>query len=155
MKLFLGKQEEPFKYSTENRPWGYYGLYSDNEKCTTKILYINKNESLSMQYHFKRDQFYLILSEGFVIDYSSKPVPEEILNEKDEYKRFGDLELFLKDNIVTVKAEKGDMFGFHRFVIHRATYLGSDSQGLVLDVAFGENDEQDIVRIKDRYGRAQ
>lgn len=153
MTLLPNTQELPFKNSTENRPWGYYGLYADNEKCTTKILYINKNESLSMQYHFRRDQLYIVLDDGFLIDYSTKPVPQEIIEEPDELKRFLSLENFLKDNLISVIAREGDMFGFRRFVVHRATYRGNRTFGRALDIAMGENDEQDIIRIKDKYGR--
>lgn len=153
MRLFKDTMVEPFKASVEHRPWGHYGLYSDNEKCTSKILYVKKGEKLSMQYHFKRDQFYLLLDDDFIIDYSDKPVPEKILNEPDEPKRFAALEKFLKDNLITVRASDGDMFGFHRNVVHRTTYLGDRKFGRVLDMAFGENDELDIVRIEDNYGR--
>jgi len=153
MKLYSDTQFLPFKYSTENRPWGYYGLYSDNENCTTKILYINKNESLSMQYHFCRSQFYLILDNDFIIDYSSEPVSDSIINETDEEKRFQELEEFLKNNLITTTASEMDMFGFRERVVHRAKYIGDRDYGRILDVAFGNNIESDIVRIKDSYGR--
>ena len=31
-----------FKNIIVDRPWGYFGLYSDNEPCTSKILYLKK-----------------------------------------------------------------------------------------------------------------
>jgi len=144
----------PFMAHIERRPWGHYGLYSENEVCTCKILFIAKDEMLSMQYHFKRDQFYFVLDDNFIIQYSSIPVPKEILENQDEQQRFKDLELFLEDNLITHQANEGDMFGFHRQVVHRATYVGSNEYGKILDLAFGENDEDDIVRIADKYGRA-
>jgi len=153
MRIFDNTNIKPFKSSQEQRPWGYYGLYADNEKSTAKILFVKKGEKLSMQYHFKRNQFYLLLDNDFIIDYSSKPVPVEILNEPDEPKRFAALEDFLKDNLITVRGFEHDMFGFHKHVVHRTTYLGDREFGRVLDMAFGENDELDIVRIRDDYGR--
>ncbi|HRZ18444.1 MAG TPA: hypothetical protein P5136_00065 [Methanofastidiosum sp.] len=156
MKLLPNeKQIKPFLYEEEKRPWGYYGLYSHNEPCTSKILYIKPQELLSMQYHFKRDQFYLILDHNFVIEYSKIPVPENIVNNPNEAQRFKDLENFLLENLITVRAYEGDMFGFHRFVVHRALYKGPRSYGRILDIAFGENDELDIVRIKDKYNRIE
>ena len=67
MKLLENAIQEPFMTVVEHRPWGYYGLYADNIKCTTKILYIRRSGSLSLQYHFRRDQEYLILDNDFTI----------------------------------------------------------------------------------------
>jgi len=145
----------PFKFKGEKRPWGYYDLYSHNESCTSKILFVKNNESLSLQYHFKRDQFYMVLDGIFRIDYSSKPVPEDIVNIEDDGKRIGALHVFLEANLISEIASEGDMYGFHRFVVHRATYHGPRAYGRLLDIAFGDNDELDIVRIKDNYGRVK
>lgn len=153
MKINKDSSCPPFKFSSVIRPWGCYGLYSENEKCTTKILYINKDQLLSMQYHFKRSQYYLVLDDGFIIEYSDEPVPKSILNNPKEPDRFHELEAFLKEHLISVQAKEGDMFGFLHFIVHRATYNGDRDVGRILDVAFGENDEEDIVRIKDAYGR--
>lgn len=154
MRLNENEVVKPFIFSNVERPWGHYGLYSDNEPCTTKILYVIPKQSLSMQYHFKRDQFYLLLDDDFIVEYSNKPVPKEIVDEPNEDKRFQQLDEFLINNLITERGKQGDMFGFNRFVIHRVHYLGDKKFGRILDVAFGENDEEDIVRIKDRYGRS-
>jgi mannose-1-phosphate guanylyltransferase/mannose-1-phosphate guanylyltransferase/mannose-6-phosphate isomerase len=153
MKLTLEKNVQPFKYSNVERPWGYYGLYSDNEPCTSKILFIKSNELLSMQYHFERDQFYLCLDNNFIMEYSKEKVPESILEIKDDDIRSKKLEEFLEDNLISEAANEGDMFGFHRLVVHRAYYKGNREYGRILDVAFGNNNENDIIRIKDKYGR--
>jgi len=155
MKLYVNTNIKPFKSKIVERPWGHYGLYSDNEKCTCKILFIKKNELLSMQYHFMRDQFYMALDDGFTVEYSNKPVPQEIVNDPEEPRRFNRLEAFLKENMLTETIQEGEMFGFHRFVVHRAIYNGNKEYGRVLDIAFGHNDEEDIVRIHDKYGRSQ
>lgn len=154
MILKSGIVPEPFEIFTEHRPWGYYERYGDNVHCTPKILYVKKNEKLSMQYHFKRDQFYLILDDHFIVEYSNKPVPIEILNEPIEEKRFADLEQFLIENLIVTTGFVGSKFGFKRHVIHRVTYVGEKEVGKVFDLAFGINDETDIVRIKDEYGRS-
>ena len=153
MKLTKDCGVSPFKNSIVERPWGHYGLYADNEVCTSKILYVKQNEMLSMQYHFKRDQYYLILDDGFIVDYSEIPVPEELLYDDDEERRIKGFENFLIANLITTAANEGDEFGFHRRVIHRVKYIGLQERGRILDMAFGENDENDIVRIKDKYGR--
>jgi hypothetical protein len=154
MRLKKGENVEPFKFEEVIRPWGYYGLYADNVKSTTKILYVKKNETLSLQYHLKRAQFYLLLSDNFIIQYSSTPIPLDIVNMSDfDDKKFKLIENFLDINLITIEANKLDMFGFHEYVIHRAKYVGKEEYGMILDVAFGINDENDIFRIKDAYNR--
>ncbi len=143
----------PFRSEIVERPWGSYGLYADNEPCTTKILYIRRGETLSLQYHFKRDQFYLLLDDGFVIDYSSKEVPLDLINEPNEDTRIKGFNKFLEENMIRENGQDGDRFGFMRRIIHRAGYVGEKPYGKILDVAFGNNDEEDIVRIEDKYGR--
>jgi mannose-1-phosphate guanylyltransferase len=143
----------PFKHSAVKRPWGYYELYADNEPCTTKILFIKQGETLSLQYHLKRAQFYKLLSDKFIIQYSTTPVPLEIANLPDDDKKFKALETFLENNLVTIEGGFGDMYGFHEYCIHRAKYVGTQEVGLILDVAFGINDERDICRIRDEYSR--
>jgi len=153
MKLLDNIIEKPFMSLIENRPWGYYGLYADNVQSTTKLLYIKKGESLSLQYHFQRDQLYALLDDDFIIEYSSIEVPDEILNLPVEDWRIHGFDAFLKNHLVTTPGSEGDLFGFKRKVLHRAAYHGSRKYGRILDVAMGFNDENDIVRIRDQYGR--
>lgn len=153
MILLNNSSHPPFRALLTERPWGYYGLYSDNEPCTCKILYIKKNEMLSLQYHFNRDQFYMSLDPGFTVQYSNRPLPEDILNNPDDNSRIAAMNDFLQKYLITCEVKEGDMFGFHRGVVHRASYAGDREFGRVLDIAFGENDENDIVRINDKYGR--
>ena len=143
----------PFTVHNENRPWGYYSLFSDNEPSTTKILYVKKGEMLSMQYHFLRSQLYAIMDDGFIIDYSTKPMPVKIIQELDDDKRSEMLEDFLKHHLIKVKCGEGKLFGFRELVAHRATYEGDRDFGRILDVAYGTNLEFDINRIKDKYNR--
>lgn len=153
MKLLDNIVEKPFMSLIEHRPWGHYGLYADNVHCTTKILFIKKGESLSLQYHFKRDQEYVILSDGFTIEYSDIEVPDSLINEPNEDWKIICFNKFLEEHLITVPANEFDIFGFKRKIIHRATYNGDKRYGLCLDVAFGDNVESDIYRIKDQYGR--
>jgi hypothetical protein len=155
MKLNRNEMIEPFNTSEVKRPWGYYGLYADNVKSTTKILYVKPGECLSLQYHFRRDQEYLILDNSFVVEYSKIPIPKEIAMSDDDDFRTKELEKFLSENMISQIALEGDIFGFHRFVVHRVKYIGDAPYGKILDIAFGENDENDIVRIKDKYSRGK
>jgi hypothetical protein len=154
MQLAKENTIKPFQSSETKRPWGSFLLFADNKKCTVKILYIKKGEMLSLQYHFKRDQQYIILSNGFTVDYSNTPVSDKIINEPDEDLRVHLFNKFLNENMVTVQANENDIFGFKRKVIHRAMYNGDREYGLILDIAYGFNDEDDITRVDDKYGRS-
>ena len=48
------------------RPWGEFKEFVKNKKCTVKIIEIKKNESISLQYHHKRNEMWYFLSNGFV-----------------------------------------------------------------------------------------
>lgn len=153
MKLEKNSITLPFRSTEVHRPWGYYGLYSDNEPCTSKILYVKKNETISLQYHFKRDQFYLLLDDSFRIEYSTEKVDQDKIVGLDDDARTEYFHEFLKNSMVVEESREGDMFGFESFVLHRAVYTGDREYGRILDIAFGENDEGDIVRVSDKYGR--
>jgi hypothetical protein len=126
------------------RPWGYYDLFSNNVRCTTKILYVRRGECLSMQYHFKRDQLYFILDNKFVVEYTDKSMFDLGDMDPDE---------FLKKNMIYDLGFSGSSYYFKRGHVHRVKYIGDKAIGRILDVAFGVNDEEDIIRIKDEYGR--
>ncbi len=56
------------KSYTEKRPWGSFTQYIKNEPATVKIISVKAGESLSLQYHHNREEFWHILSgEGFVV----------------------------------------------------------------------------------------
>lgn len=56
------------KIYTEKRPWGSFTEYVKNEPVTVKIISVKAGESLSLQYHHKREEFWHVLSgEGSVI----------------------------------------------------------------------------------------
>ena len=139
-----------FKNLETVRPWGFFKLFSDNEICTTKVLYVKKNEALSMQVHEKRDQMYVLL-DPMTVQYSTVPVPKKILHNRAA------LTDFANEHVIRVKGEEGDIFAFERGVIHRLSYIppkkSKREYGRCLDLAFGENDEEDIIRIQDYYGR--
>lgn len=111
-------------YEKENRPWGNFERFTLNEKTTVKIITVNAGESISLQTHEHRDEFWRVLKGSGVI-------------------RVGD-----KDN----DAKVGDMFFTPRHSEHRI--LGGSDGLVCLEIAFGDFDEGDIKRLEDRYGRA-
>ena len=76
-----------------------------------------------MQKHHKRDEFWRVLS--------------------------GSPEITIGDKIITAKS--GDEFELKPETNHRIHALGEDVE--VLEISLGEFNEEDIVRIEDKYGR--
>lgn len=109
---------------TVNNPWGNFEQFSLNTQSTVKILTVNPNARLSYQSHKKREEFWKCIKNSVSVVIDGK---DNILNEGDE--------IFIP---------KGAM---HRLI-------GLDKEGKVLEVSFGDFDENDIVRYEDDYGRA-
>lgn len=109
---------------TEKRPWGNFVQFVKNEKATVKIISVNPLETLSLQYHERRSEFWRVIGgEGFVT--------------------IGDKE---------IPAGEGDEFTVPVKEKHR---MRAGAPGLkVLEISLGEFDENDIVRLEDKYGRA-
>ena len=112
------------KLFQEERPWGNFRQFTHNDLSTVKILFIKKGEAFSLQYHNKRKEFWRVLS----------GTPKITVGE------------------VVVKAKKGDEFEILPKINHRIHSIYSNTE--VLEISFGEFDEQDIIRLEDKYGRA-
>jgi mannose-6-phosphate isomerase-like protein (cupin superfamily) len=107
----------------DQRPWGSFRQFTKGNPVTVKILFVKAGESFSLQYHHERDEFWRILSGS----------PDVTVGEKTE------------------TAHAGDEFFIVREVPHRIS--GGEEDASVLEIAFGDFDEGDIVRLEDKYGR--
>lgn len=105
------------------RPWGRFERLTNNKNSTVKLLYVKKGESLSLQYHNKRDEFWKVISGNPFI-------------EIDELRE---------------KANAGDIFETKAGSKHRISSPDNDS--VILEISIGEFDEDDIVRVEDKYNR--
>jgi mannose-6-phosphate isomerase len=113
----------PLSPARTDRPWGYFDEFISNTPCTVKIITVNAGESLSLQYHEHRSEFWVILKgNGFVT--------------------IGDDKL---------EAHEGDQFHIDVHANHRAE--GGSEPLVFLEIATGNFDEEDIIRIDDKYGR--
>jgi hypothetical protein len=63
------------------------------------------------------------------------------------------LRWFLQNRDVVTLYEGEELIIPRRYV-HRASAYGMCGPGVFLEVAYGHNDEEDIVRLLDDYGRA-
>ena len=111
------------KELTIQRPWGQFQQFTKNEQTTVKIISINPNSSLSLQYHNNRTEFWYIISGNPIVTVGEK--------------------------IISAKA--GDEFTVEKKELHQIE--AKDEAVQFLEIAYGDFDEDDIVRVKDKYGR--
>lgn len=116
----MSNQFQPFQIE---RPWGYFRQFTKNTPTTVKIIKINPNESLSLQSHAKREEFWHFLSGNGVAEIGS--------TKKD---------LKIGDELIIPLGVK------HRLT---AGSLGLE----IMEISYGEFDEADIIHYEDKYGR--
>lgn len=108
----------------EERPWGNFRKFTDNVPSTVKIITIKPNEELSLQSHVKRSEFWRVIAGSGTW---------EVDGVKHEF-TIGDEKLLP----ISVK---------HKIIAGKSGIQ-------ILEISLGEFDEEDIVRYKDKYGRA-
>ena len=111
---------EPYN---ESRPWGNFVRFTSNESSTVKIITVNAGQSVSLQIHQGRDEFWHILSGSGEITIGDEKKP----------------------------AQKGNEFFIPRQTKHRVT--AGESGIEFLEISFGMYNEEDITRLQDDYGR--
>ena len=109
------------------RPWGEYYGWDKGSGWNLKTIYIKPGKRLSLQYHHHRSECWLLVSGD-----AMATVHEDSGREKK----------------VTLK--KGETFLVRKGQVHR---LESKKGGVVVEVAYGAFDEDDIVRLEDDHGR--
>jgi mannose-6-phosphate isomerase-like protein (cupin superfamily) len=107
----------------ENRPWGRFERFCKEKRCSVKLIFIKPKEELSLQYHNKRDEFLKILQGKAIV----------IIDDKK------------------IKAKKNDEFFINRKILHKIK--AKRKAVVVLEISFGEQDEDDVVRLQDKYNR--
>ncbi|MFZ4500320.1 MAG: phosphomannose isomerase type II C-terminal cupin domain [Minisyncoccia bacterium] len=108
---------------TTQRPWGEFRQFTHNEPVTVKLILVKAGECLSLQHHTHREEFWRVLS----------GTPRITIGER------------------VVEAKAGDEFTISATVAHRIEAVGADTE--LLEIARGVFDEEDIVRLEDKYGR--
>lgn len=111
------------KITTTLKPWGSFIEFIKNEPCTVKLIYVNKGEELSLQYHNHRREFWRVI-EG---------TPHLTINEEVYVSRVGD------EYVIPPKTQ------------HRIS--APDNNIVVMEISTGDFDEEDIVRLEDKYHR--
>ena len=111
------------KIYSESRPWGRFEKFHENKSCTVKLIYVNANSRLSLQYHKKRSEFWKVIKGTAMVE----------LDEK------------------RIVLEEGETITIPRQVRHRVRAL--ESECIILEISYGRFDENDIVRLEDDYQR--
>lgn len=106
------------------RPWGSFKQYAHNADCTVSLMTVRPGQRLSLQSHTGRAELWIVLDDGAVV---------QVGEERREY-RAGD-EIWIRAN------EK-----------HRLGCRGPQPVR-VLEVAFGNWQQDDIQRYEDDYRR--
>ncbi|MDD8021410.1 MAG: phosphomannose isomerase type II C-terminal cupin domain [Acidobacteriota bacterium] len=108
----------------EERPWGKFRRYPHQIVSSLKIITVNPGGWLSLQYHRRRSEYWVVLDSGLEVTLGSRswqPKPGE--------------EIFIPANTP-----------------HRLKSSGSQP-ARILELWFGSSDENDLVRVEDAYGR--
>ena len=108
----------------DRRPWGRFRRYPHEDAGGIKIITVEPRGILSLQYHDRRDEFWVVLDAG--------------------------LEMTVGDRVW--KPTAGEEIFIPRRAAHRARNTGP-APARVLEIWVGRSDESDIVRLKDDYGR--
>lgn len=108
----------------EERPWGTFRQFCLNEGATVKIITVKPGRRLSLQHHTKRGELWQVLE--------------------------GRVDVTVDDQ--TWLAVSGELIWVPAGALHRLSN-GGVSTARVLEIAFGEFDECDIVRIEDDFNR--
>ncbi|MFW6160814.1 MAG: phosphomannose isomerase type II C-terminal cupin domain [Acidobacteriota bacterium] len=119
-------QEQKFRASIfeEHRPWGKFRSFPHDKAGSLKIITVKPGAALSLQYHHRRSEFWVVLDAGLEVTVGEKTWrPKE--NE----------EIFIPSQAP-----------------HRLRCVGN-RPGRIMELWLGKSDESDIVRLQDDYGR--
>lgn len=106
------------------RPWGSFKQYAHNRPCTVSLMTVLPGQRLSLQSHAGRAELWIVLDDGAVVQ----------VGDREQTCRAGE-EVWIRAN------EQ-----------HRLSNPGTVPVR-VLEVAFGDWQQQDITRVADDYAR--
>jgi len=120
---------------TVTKPWGHETIWARTPGYVGKILHIKAGHSLSVQYHNQKDETVYLLS------------GELVYRVQDGDARLGG-QAERAEGMKDVKLKRGEAFRISPGTVHQMEAI-TDCE--ILEVS--TNHPDDIVRLKDRYGR--
>ena len=109
------------------RPWGEFYGWDAGEGWKLKTIYISPKQRLSLQYHHHRQELWMLV-EGDAV---------ATVHDKDGTPRL-------------ISMKRGEVINVDVKAVHR---LESKKGGIVVEIALGDFDENDIVRLEDDHNR--
>jgi mannose-6-phosphate isomerase-like protein (cupin superfamily) len=106
------------------RPWGHFRQFVENRPVTVKVITVRPGHRLSLQKHGHRDEMWHVLDCPIFVEVDGRAWVAEV------------------DEVVWVPS------GAEHRISNR-----TDRVGRLLEIAYGDFDESDIVRLEDDYAR--
>jgi mannose-6-phosphate isomerase-like protein (cupin superfamily) len=106
------------------RPWGKFRSYPRRNVCSIKVITVNPQGAISLQYHRRRDEYWIVLDRGLEVT-----VGERVWRPRKNE------EIFVPQRTA-----------------HRLRCIGRQP-GRVMEIWIGKSSESDIFRLQDVYGR--
>jgi mannose-6-phosphate isomerase len=110
-------------FYSEHRPWGKFEKFHENKMCTVKLIYVNPLSRLSLQYHKKRSEFWMVVT--------------------------GIAHVQVDNRFYVLK--EGQTIEIPKNTRHRIE--AKETKCVILEISYGAFDEDDIVRLEDDYKR--
>lgn len=107
------------------RPWGVFHQYAHNEEVTVSLMAVKPGQRLSLQSHTGRAELWIVLDEGAAVQ----------VDETMHYPK------------------AGERIWIPPHAKHRLTSTGPEVR--VLEVAFGNWQQEDITRYEDDFDRPE
>lgn len=117
----MGKRPARFVH----KPWGHEEIFAETDRYAGKLLVVNSGESLSLQYHEKKEETLRVLEGKIFFETGTNA-----------------------DALEIVELGPGDVFHIPPGLIHRMEAI---TDCILLEVSTADLD--DVVRLSDRYGR--
>lgn len=107
------------------KPWGHEEIFAETDHFAGKILTVKSGESLSLQYHKKKEETLRVLKGCIIFETGN-----------------------VQESLEKVELGPGDVFHIPPGLIHRMEAL---TDCVLIEVSTADLD--DVVRLSDRYGR--
>lgn len=126
MSKYLTKPilENKPKIKSVSRPWGSFKQYANNEDCTVSLMTVLPGQRLSLQSHTGRAELWIVIDDGAMV---------QVGDDIREYKMGDEIWIPVNEH-------------------HRLSCKGNKPVR-VLEVAFGNWQQEDIQRYDDDYKR--
>ena len=119
--------ETSFAPQKVDKPWGYELIWARTEEYVGKLLFVRAGQALSLQYHERKDESWLVQSGRATLE-------------------LGAVGGALEANEIG----PGECFRYRPGTVHRLTAIEDTT---IIEVSTPQLD--DVVRLEDRYGRPE